>query len=312
MIQVGIVGSLAVIKRHTDALGKIQDIRITGCWIPNDEGVLATCAETGEPCISAGQITSCSDALIIATGDEFSRELATHALREARHIFVYPGIARSVNEATQLVKLAREAGVILRAGKTGNYNVKGMMGALHGRADINMIELQHDYRIPDHSRISMPDAVLADLEVINSLVGARTISIKAKGHCMLSSEPDIINARLEFDNGCAVNYNCSLVAAQNEFLCTLVLKDRVLKYNFITGELTSSLVLQSGDPVNEPIHIEHIWVGNPDTLTLELTDFFSHILSGPVFQSMNENGFEPFMLADRILERVMKTLVRCS
>ncbi len=312
MIQVGIVGSLAAINRHADALGKIQDIRITGCWIPNDGDGLATRAETGELCTSTAQITSSSDVLIIATCDEFSRGLATHALREARHVFVYPGIAHSVNDATQLVKLAREAGVILRAGKTGNYNVKGLMGALHDHADINMIELQHDYRIPDHSRIRMPDAVLADLEVISSLVGARTISIKAKGHSMLSCEPDIINARLEFDNGCAVNYNCSLVAAQNEFLCTLVLKDRVLKYNFITGELTSSSVQQSGNPVNEPIHIEHIRVGNPDTLTLELTDFFSHILSGTVFLSMNESGFEPFMLTDRILERVMKTLVRCS
>jgi hypothetical protein len=211
------------------------------------------------------------------------------------------------------MKLAREAGVILRAGKTGNYSVKGLMEALRDRTGINMIELQHDYRVSDQdNRIGLHGAVLADLEVISSLVGARVISIKAKGHCMLSPEPDIINARLEFDNGCAVNYNCSLVAAQNEFLGTLVLRNRVLKYDFITGELTSSSVQPFVKREDEAIFIEHIRVENADTLTSELTDFFSLIRQGPAFLSIYENGFEPFLLADRILDKVMKTLVRCS
>jgi len=312
MIQVGIVGSLTAIKKHTEVLRQIQDIRITGCWINGDDGWV-TDAETGDRYASDGALTGHSDALIIAAGGDFCPDLAIAALRTARHVFLYPPALRSVNEASHLMKLAREAGVILRAGKTGAYNVKGLVEVLRDRADINMIELQHDYKVTDHdNRKGIHAALLADLEVISSLVKARVISIKAKGHCMLSSEPDIINARLEFDNGCAVNYNCSLVAAMDEFLGTLVLRNRVLKYDFITGELTSSSVQPSIKNEDEPIFTERVLVGNSDTLTGELTDFFGLIRSGPAFLSVYENGFEPYLLADRILDKVMKTLVRCS
>jgi hypothetical protein len=85
-----------------------------------------------------------------------------------------------------------------------------------------------------------------------------------------------------------------------------------LKYDFITGELTSSSIQPSVNREDEAIYIEHIRVGNTDSLTSELTDFFGLIQSGPAFLSIYENGFEPYLLADRILEKVMKTLVRCS
>ena len=86
-------------------------------------------------------------------------------------------------EATQLIKLAREANVILRAGRTGNDNVKNLLRALPDATEINMIELQHDYQARVNHTVArnMFDALLADLEVINSLVKARVISIKGKG-----------------------------------------------------------------------------------------------------------------------------------
>ncbi len=204
--------------------------------------------------------------------------------------------------------------MILRAGRTGNDNVKNLLRALPDITEINMIELQHDYQANgNHTGVrNMFDALLADLEVINSLVKARVISIKAKGICMLASEADIVSARLEFDNGCAVNYNCNLVAAQNGFTGTLVLKNRILKYNFSSGELSSWFVQHQSAPVRTPFFLENMRVEKTDSLTGELADFIDLIRSGPAFLSMNDNGFEPYMLTDRILEKVMKTLVRCS
>jgi hypothetical protein len=108
-----------------------------------------------------------------------------------------------------------------------------------------------------------------------------------------------------------VNYNCNLVAARNEFLGTVVLKNRILKHDFISGELTSWF-LQHTTGLKDPIFIESVRVENTDALTRELTDFITQIVSGPAFLSINENSFEPFVLAERILEKVMKTLVRCS
>lgn len=314
MLNVGIVGSLAAIERHANALTRIQDIRITGRWITDGEQGSAADAESGVTCMSPSQVIGNTDALIIAAGGAFCGQVAISALRSARHVFIYPFIIQSVAEATHLNKLAREANVILRAGSTGSDNVKNLLRALPDATEISMIELQHDYQARgNHTPArNMFDALLADLEVINSLVKARVISIKAKGLCMLASEADIVSARLEFDNGCAVNYNCNLVAAQNGFTGTLVLKNRILKYNFGSGELSSWFVQHQSAPVKTPFLLENMRIEKTDSLTGELTDFFDLIRSGPAFLSMNDNGFEPYLLTDRILEKVMKTLVRCS
>ncbi len=314
MLNVGIVGSLAAIERHAHALGRIQDVRITGRWITDGEQGSATEAETGITCMTPSQVTGNADALIIAAAGEFCGQVAISALRSARHVFLYPRVIGSVAEATQLIKLAREANVILRAGRTGTENIKNLLRALPDVKEISMIELQHDYQARmNHTPVrTMFDALLADLEVINSLVKARVISMKAKGMCMQASETDIVSARLEFDNGCAVNYTCNLVAAQNGFTATLILKNRILKYNFSTGELSSWFVQHQTPPVKTPFFLENMHVEKSDPLTGELVDFIELIRSGPVFLSMNDNGFEPYMLTDRILEKVMKTLVRCS
>jgi len=314
MLNLGIVGSLAAIERHAKALNPVRDIRLIGRWITDREQVSATDAETGITCLSPAQLIGNADALIIAAPGIFCGQVAISALRSARHVFIYPSAIQSVAEATQLIKLAREANVILRAGRTGNDNVKNLLRALPDVTEINMIELQHDYQARgSHSGVrNMFDALLADLEVINSLVKARVISVKAKGLCMLASEADIVSARLEFDNGCAVNYNCNLVAAQNGFTGTLVLKNRILKYNFNTGELSSWFVQHQSAPVKIPFFLENMYVEKTDSLTGELNDFIELIRSGPAFLSMNDNGFEPYILTDRILEKVMKTLVRCS
>ena len=305
---------MAAIEKHANALARMQDIRISGQWITFGEQSSATDAETGNPCMSPSQVISNTDALIIAAGGSFCEQVAISALRSARHVFLYPYIVQSVAEVIQLIKLSREANVILRAGKTGTDNIKNLLRALPDITEINMIELQHDYQASGNhgGARNMFDALLADLEVINSLVKARVNSIKAKGLCMLASEADIVSARLEFDNGCAVNYNCNLVAAQNAFTGTLVMKNRILKYNFTTGDLSSWFVQHQNAPVRTPFFLENMRVEKTDSLTGELADFVDLIRSGPAFLSMNDNGFEPYMLTDRILEKVMKTLVRCS
>ncbi|HJZ39303.1 MAG TPA: Gfo/Idh/MocA family oxidoreductase [Bacteroidales bacterium] len=313
MINVGIVGSFSAINKHTNALGKIPDTRITGRWIPEDGGDTALEFETGNSCIHPEELAENSDALIITGSGRFCSSLVVAALRKAKHVFLYPAVLNSVNEANQLIKLAREANVILKAGKTGKTDARGLTDAIHDPSGISMVELQHYHRLSDadnHHTIS--EALLTDLEIVNSLIRARVISIKAKGLCMLSPQPEIINARLEFDNGCAVNYNCNLVAAQNEFLGTVVLNNRILKYNFITHELTNWFIHRINNQDENPILTESRRVEHTDLLATELSDFLNNIHSDQAFLSLRDSGFEAFLLADRILEKVMKTLVRCT
>jgi hypothetical protein len=311
MINVGIVGTFSAINRHVNALGKIHDILITGRWITNGGQESALNSETGIECKDPEKLLEKSDVLVITEVGNFCFRLAVTALRMARHVFVYPTIVSSVNEASQLIKLAREANVILKAGKTGKTDFRGLLQSIHDYSGISMIELQHYHKLSASGKQnSISEALLTDLEIINSLIFKRIVSIKAKGLSMLSSYPEIINARFEFDNGCAVNYTCNLVAAYNKFLGTIVIQNRILKYNFLTHKLTSWFVHPTNNNEENPIFTESGHVAVSDSLSNELIDFFNLIRTRPALISQNENGFEPYFLTDRILEKVKKTFIQ--
>jgi hypothetical protein len=313
MINVAIVGSFSAIKKHTNALGKIRDIRIAGRWISSGAQESAIEYDTGITCSDPDIVIENADALIITDAGTFCNHLAIAALRKARHVFLYPSVVRSVNEANQLIKLTHEANVVLKCGRLGSTSIVGLINALPDVNAVSMVELQHYSKISDAGKPkNISEALLSDMEIINNLIHARIVSIKAKGLCMLSSQPEIINARLEFDNGCAVNYNCNLVAAQNEFFITIVVKNKILKYNFITNEFTGWHLQRTINQNESPIFIESILVEQSDPLLSDLSDFISLIRSDQAYLSMNDNGFESYVLTDRILEKVMKTLVQCA
>jgi hypothetical protein len=313
MIKVGITGSNAAINRHSDALAKTGDILVTGCWVSNGSREAVHNTETGKLCNTPEQIIEKIDALILTDGGGISNRLAIAALRKAKHVFLYPSVIRSASDANQLIKLAREANVILQCGKTGKTGISGLLSAISANETISMIEMQHYTEISGSIKpAAINKVLLGDIEILNSLIHARSTSIKAKGLCMLSTAPEIINARLEYDNGCAVNYNCNLVAPENDYLITIVLKNRVLKYNLLTNQLTGWYLHHTFNKNENPIFIENIRVEKTDSLVGGLTDFFDMIRSGAAFLSIYDNGFESVLLTDRILEKVMKTLVHCT
>ncbi len=218
-----------------------------------------------------------------------------------------------LSEVYQLIKLAREANVILKCGRTGNFCINGLLLKVSDINAIGIIEFQHNIKISSANPSPViADILLADIEIINSFIKARNTSIKAKGLSILSSQPEFINARLEFDNGSVVNYSCNIVSTQNEHLITFVLKDSVLRYSIINNELSGWYLKPAINQNENPIFIENIQVEQSDYLFDDLCGFLGLIHSGPAFLSIYDNGFESFVLTDRILEKVSKTLVQLA
>ncbi len=308
MLQIGIIGPAPAIQRHTVVLNRLHGVRVSDRWITERDKESVIHAESGLMCMIPSKIIGQSDAVIIAAPGFFGMQLAVAALRAARHVYLYPSAVPTVTEALYLIKLAREANVILMAGKTGNENTRDLLKHIPGIAEAGMMELQHDLQGYGHySSRSIYEMLMGDLEVIHSFARGRNISVKAKGMCLLGEDPDIISGRLEFDNGCTVNFNTSTVAAHNSFTCSLVLKNRIIKYNFLTGELVTWPVVASGASWStETTRFE-----KSDPLISDISDFVEVIRSGTAFLLMHDNGFEPYMLTDKIFEKVMKTLVRC-
>jgi hypothetical protein len=249
------------------------------------------------------------DVLIITDSGKAYNQLATLALRKARHVFLYPAVLSSINEVYQLIKLAREANVILKCGRTGKESIHGLLNYISDPAAIGIIEYQHVLKI-DQFETPLPETILGDMEKVLKLIKARNTSIKAKGLSMISGKADVISARMEFDNGSAVNYYCNTVGTHNEHNITILLKDGIIKYNLLRNELSGWYLKRISDPGEHPVFMESICIEQTDYLVDDLYAFFNLTQSGPAFLSIYDNGFESFVLTDRILEKVMKTMVQ--
>jgi hypothetical protein len=296
MINVGIAGSLSAVNRHIYALNTIQNVQLSGTLDPLEN-------KRNEKIIER------SDALIITDQGDHFFDLAVRALRSAKHVYLYPSVVQSMNNVSQLIKLASEANVILKCGRTSQSGLNNLLKKLPDLKDMSMIDLQHEIRMEENNR-PMQEMVLGDMELVADLIRARNTYIRAKGLNIVSVRPEIINARLEFDNGSVVNYYCNTLGTQNLHHFTLACKDNILKYNILTKELTGWTLKRTGNQNENPIFIGNFQVEQADYLADDLRRFFNLIHSGPAFLSIYDNGFESFLLADRILEKVSKTLVQ--
>jgi len=312
MIHTGIVGSVAAIGRDVQAVSTIFDARVSGCWVTGTDNRSAVNIETGETVSQADEIIQTTDALIIAGTDAFSHSLAVHALRHSRHVLLNPVLVTSVPEALLLTKTAREAHAILMSGRAGEHDIRELLAALPRTAAFSLVEYNRAYTLADPARPpNIKAAMQADIEIIVRLMRTHIISIKAKGMCMISNEPEIVNARFEFDNGSVLNYTCNLVSAQPDFLVNIMGMNRILKYDFLASELTSWVPKRSsGQEIPDFVEKHRVSTGN--TRSEEIRDFYDHIRSEHAFLSLGDNGFESLVIADRIYEKVMKSLIHCT
>lgn len=307
MINVGIAGSYAGISRHKSALSQLSEIRIAGTWSVGSSETISDLS-TGLVLTGFEKILDKIDVLIITDAGKIYNQLAISALRKARHVFLYPSVLSSTNEVYALIKLAREANVILKCGKTGKLSLKNLLNHISNPSEIGIIEYQHVFMMNNAEKISpLPDILLADMEIILRLIRARNTSIKAKGLSMISGKADVINARMEFDNGSAVNYYCNTLGTHCEHAITILLNNSILKYNILKNEL-SGWYLKNHQ--GNPVFIESLKMEQPDYLVDDLLSFFNLIQSGSAFLSIYDNGLESFILTERVLEKVMKTLVQ--
>ena len=56
------------------------------------------------------------------------------------------------------------------------------------------------------------DLMIHDIDVLLSVVDSKVKSVSASGVAVISTTPDITNARIEFENGCVANLTASRIS----------------------------------------------------------------------------------------------------
>jgi len=153
------------------------------------------------------------DAACVAVPTEHHHTVVRDCLEAGVHVLVEKPLSRTLEEADELLGLARARGLVLQVGHLQRFNPAFQALAAQGGQPL-FIDIER--LAPFKSRATDVDVVLDlmihDLDLVLALAKAPVEQISASGFRVLTESIDIANARIEFADGCIASVSASRVS----------------------------------------------------------------------------------------------------
>jgi len=317
MLTIGVLGAGHLGKYHLNNWMEIENTRLVGFFDPDDAN--ATAVEEKyklKRYATAEALMDDCDAVDIVAPTIHHYTLCEMALRKGKHVFVEKPLANTMDEARELVKLAKESNVKFQVGHVERFNPAFL--ALQGQTLQPMfIEVhrlaQFNPRGTDVSVIL--DLMIHDIDIILNLVKSNVSYISANGVAVMSDTPDIANVRIEFDNGCVANLTSSRISMKKMRKMRLFQKDAYIGIDFLDKKTEIIRLDMPGDKnvFSFDIETNHgkktIAIASPvikdtNAIKMELEAFRDAILQNIATPVTVQDGFGAMEVAHLILEKI--------
>jgi predicted dehydrogenase len=214
MLKIGVLGAGHLGRIHLKLLKSIEGYELVGFYDPDDTNANKAIDDHGVTRFAtAEELIDAVDVVDVVTPTVSHFESAAKAIKRSKHVFIEKPVTATAEEARNLISLADEADVKVMVGHVERFNpaylavkdrtVNPMFIEAHRLAQFN----------PRGTDVSVIlDLMIHDIDIILSMVNANVKRISASGVAVLSRNPDIANARIEFDNGCVANITASRIS----------------------------------------------------------------------------------------------------
>jgi predicted dehydrogenase len=249
--------------------------------------------------------------------------VAAAFLRARIPALVEKPICRTLAEADDLIALAEKAGVPLQVGHIERFNPafeelakrpirpKFVEAERHGPFTGRSIDIG-----------AVLDLMIHDLDLLLALVGGPVTRVAAVGAAVFGGHEDMVNARLEFENGCVAHVTASRITRHPKRRLRVWAPEGYAGIDFVTRKLT--LVQQSPElrqygiraelldaaakaQLKDEVFGRYLQVLNLDAdrkfdqLTAELKHFIDCVRTGGTPRVNGSAGRDALGLAERIL-----------
>jgi len=279
VIGVGYLGRFHAQKYHA-----LDDADLVGVVDIDAERAKAVAEEVGtEAYTDYRELLGRADAVSVVVPTRFHYAVAAEFLRQGTHVLLEKPITTTLDEADELIRLAAERGLHLQIGHLERFNA-----AVRELADLvgtpMFIESQRVASFnPRGADVSVVlDLMIHDIDIILKLVNRPVSRIDANGVPVITSDIDIANARIQFDNGCVANVTASRVSLKAERKMRLFQRNSYIALDFQKRslEIRSRLNTHRDAPAMQDIHSEQRAFEDGDALRAEITDFIGCIREG--------------------------------
>lgn len=246
------------------------------------------------------------DAVSVVTHTPSHFSIAADFLRAGAHVLVEKPITETVEQAGELIRLARDAGRVLQVGHLERFNAV-ILAAEPQLRDPRFLECHRlaPFRERGTDVNVVLDLMIHDIDIVQSIVHSPLVSIDAVGTPVFSDEIDIANARLRFGNGCVANVTASRVSLKTERKMRIFQDDAYLSMDLQQKVLTV-IRKRPADaaPSPLPVNIEEQNLDQGDALRAEIESFLDCVRTGRPPVVSGEDGLAALETASRITEMI--------
>ncbi len=241
------------------------------------------------------------DAVSIATPTSFHYEVAKPFLEAGIHTLIEKPITLQLDEADELIEIARKNNCALQVGHIERHN-PGFKRMGEIAKDIRFFEI---HRLgPFNPRISdcgvVLDLMIHDIDIVLGLMNHTIKRLDAVGIPVLTKFEDIANVRINFSNGAVANLTASRLTPEKQRKIRIFQEDAYISLDF---EAQACKIFKKGE---FGITHENIDIQKAEPLKEEILYFLTQITTGQSLGKPDTAARNALALAIEIVDLIKK------
>ncbi len=315
-IKCGVIGVGHLGRHHARIYKILPECELVGVYDIDHNRCKQVADELGVTAFASSKdLIGEADALSVAVPTKFHYENAKMVLLSGKHLLVEKPIAESVEQAAELVSIARSSNLVLYVGHTERF----APAFRSAREWIRMPKYVESLRLSGFGTRGIDvsvihDLMIHDIDLVLNTIEAPLRSVDAIGVPVFTKSVDIANARLEFEDRSIASLTASRVSREKIRKIRFFQSDRYISIDLLKSDV--KIYRRKGEPteldcLGSPRIEDLIEVINPpvkqtEPLQLELEDFLLSVLGEKPPEVSGEQGLKALEVAIRIVESLEK------
>ena len=302
MLKVGIVGINFKSKKHIEALLLLKEsFSLVGYYDPNlnntnKSNLDLKCFDSYESLLAE------VDVIDIVSPLYKHFEFISIALRKSKHIFIEKPVTESEDEARSLISLSSEADVKVQISSEEKFNPafeaankfinKPMLIDFNRSIDVSTFV---------KGQCLVLDYMLSDIDLVLSVIKSGVKKISANALSILNNSVDLVDVRLEFDNGAIAKLHVDKIGENKSVKSKFYQLNNLIDINFTENNL--QVFSNEVDGFNgETTSFQDV-----NSIKNEFVSFYDSIVNDKETKVSLLNGLDSLMIAKKILDLINRT-----
>ena len=281
-LKCAVIGTGYLGKFHAEKYAALPDCELAAVVDINPEAAKAVAGKFGaEALTDYHALLGKVNAVSIVVPTTLHHAVAKDFLTAGAHVLVEKPICVTVDEAEELIAIAKANNLILQVGHLERFN-PAVLGLDKEEKPLFIESHRLSPFNPRANDVSVVlDLMIHDIDIILALVDSEVEKIDASGTAVLTQGTDIANARILFKNGCVANVTASRISLKQERKMRMFRPSSYVSVDFQNRILSKH---RTGDKEMFPgipeIVSEELVFESGDALLEEIKHFVSCILTG--------------------------------